>query len=104
MACIGIEFMRILHLKKIKNRDDVKFVFTVHENYNFSLWGQIWGKEQWKMMGSLNQDNYPTGYLHIQKLLSSTQVHHPQYAWKAQDQLFVSILAAPNKECKSAIW
>jgi len=32
------------------------------------------------MKGSLDQDNYPAMCLHIQKLPSSIQVHHPQYA------------------------
>ena len=46
------------------------------------------------MKDSLDQYNYPAMCPHIQKQPSSTQVHHPQYAWKDQDQSSLSILAA----------
>lgn len=46
------------------------------------------------MKDSLDQDNYPAMCPHIQKQPFSTQVHHPQCAWKDQDQLSLSNLAA----------
>lgn len=65
---------------------------------NIYLQDQILGKVQWKMKGSLDQDNCPAMCLHIQRQLSSTRVHHPQCAWKDQDQLFLSALSAPSQE------
>lgn len=46
--------------------------------------------------GLVDQGNYPAKYLHIQKPPFSIQAHHPQYAWKGQDQLSLSVLAVRN--------
>lgn len=65
---------------------------------NTYLQDQTLDKVQWKMKGSLDQDNCPAMCLHIQRQLSSIQVHHLQCAWKDQDQQFLSALSAPSQE------